>query len=218
MGARAHPEPLVLQSSGCDRGDPEQPRHLGPDRDDVRRPARARRADLPESIRLLGHANRRFSDRFAAAAAGSSKPFLLSPLAGQAGAWLEEYRQDFGIAVGNGLRGSLRGLQTMSRFMRSRRDAAVNAPDSAPPVERPPGPTVMSDGEQMLTFADSMELLADVGYPDCTLRGRQPRRRPVDVARRAAGREARRRGAPHRARGRALRRGRARLCQRRCLR
>ncbi len=109
--------------------------------------------------------NRRFSDRFAAAAAGSSKPFLLSPLAGQAGAWLEEYRQDFGIAVGNGLRGSLRGLQTMSRFMRSRRDAAVNAPDSAPPVERPPGPTVMSDGEQMLTFADSMKLLADAGIP-----------------------------------------------------
>jgi acyl-CoA synthetase (NDP forming) len=109
--------------------------------------------------------NRRFSDRFAAASANSGKPFFLSPLAGQAGGWMEEYRQDFGIALGNGLRGSLRGLQTMSRFMRGRTDAAVGAPDSAAPVAGPTGATVMSDGEPMLTFEASMGLLRQAGIP-----------------------------------------------------
>lgn len=109
--------------------------------------------------------NRRFSDRFAEASTASDKPFLLSPLAGPAGAWMEEYRRDFGIAVGNGLRGSLRGFQTMSRFMRSRRTAAVASPGSAARVERPDVRTVESDGEQMLSFTASMALLADIGIP-----------------------------------------------------
>jgi acetate---CoA ligase (ADP-forming) len=109
--------------------------------------------------------NRRFSDRFAAASANSDKPFFLSPLAGQAGDWMEEYRQDFGIALGNGLRGSLRGLQTMSGFMRSRPDAAVKPPDSVALIDCPLESLVMSDGEPMLTFAASMALLALVGIP-----------------------------------------------------
>ena len=38
---------------------------------------------------------------------------------------MEEYRTDYGIAVGNGLRGTIRGLQTMAGFMRGREDAAI---------------------------------------------------------------------------------------------
>jgi acyl-CoA synthetase (NDP forming) len=109
--------------------------------------------------------NRRFSDRLAAVSATSDKPFLLSPLAGQAGEWMEEYRSDFGIAIGNGLRGTLRGLQSMSRFMRARHDAAVRAASTAASVARPCSPTIESNGEAMLSFADSMALLAATGIP-----------------------------------------------------
>jgi acyl-CoA synthetase (NDP forming) len=109
--------------------------------------------------------NRRFSDRFAAAAAQSHKPFLLSPLAGHAGEWMEEYRSDFGIALGNGLRGTLRGLQTMSRFMRGRDDAAVVDPGTVARIERPTGGLIESGDEMMLSFAASMELLASAGIP-----------------------------------------------------
>jgi acyl-CoA synthetase (NDP forming) len=109
--------------------------------------------------------SRRFSDSFAAAAAGSPKPFLISPLAGHAGAWTEEYRRDFGIAIGDGLRGSLRGLQTMSRFVRARRSAVVRPSDSAPALARPVGATIASGDERLLGFAASMALLADAGIP-----------------------------------------------------
>jgi acyl-CoA synthetase (NDP forming) len=107
--------------------------------------------------------NRRFSDRFAVASTTSSKPFLLSPLAGHAGDWLEEYRQDFGIAIGNGLRGSLRGFQTMAAFMRSRGDVRIEAARSVPTIARPTGEVINSDGESMLTFKASMALLEQAG-------------------------------------------------------
>jgi acyl-CoA synthetase (NDP forming) len=109
--------------------------------------------------------SRRFSDSFATAAVSSSKPFMLSPLAGQAGAWMEEYRQDFGIAVGNGLRGSLRGLQTMSKFVRGRRDAAVKSADSVMRLDRPHGELVGDAEAPMMTFAASMALLGRAGVP-----------------------------------------------------
>lgn len=109
--------------------------------------------------------NRRFSDRFAATAttAPSHTPFLLSPLAGQAGAWMEEYREDFGIAIGNGLRGTLRGLQSMARFARRRRDARVHTGASAPTIARPAVTLLDAGGESMLPFVDAMALLERVG-------------------------------------------------------
>jgi acyl-CoA synthetase (NDP forming) len=107
--------------------------------------------------------NRRFSDCLAEASKKSSKPFLLSPLAGQAGQWMEEYRTGYGIAVGNGLRGTIRGLQTMAGFMRGREDAAIARPESVPDVARPAGPLVESDGEWMLPFETAMGLLASAG-------------------------------------------------------
>jgi acetate---CoA ligase (ADP-forming) len=109
--------------------------------------------------------SRRFSDSFARTAANSNKPFMLSPLAGQAGAWMEEYRQDVGIAIGNGLRGSLRGLQTMARFVRGRHDAAVKSADSVSPLQQPQGALVGDPQEPMMTFAASMALLASAGVP-----------------------------------------------------
>jgi acetate---CoA ligase (ADP-forming) len=107
--------------------------------------------------------NRRFSDCLADASKKSPKPFLLSPLAGQAGEWMEEYRNDYGIALGNGLRGTIRGLQTMAAFKRGREDAAILRPESVPFVARPAGPFVQSDGEQMLAFGAAMDVLASAG-------------------------------------------------------
>lgn len=109
--------------------------------------------------------NRRFSDCLAEASRKSSKPFLLSPLAGQAGQWMEEYRNEYGIALGNGLRGTVRGLQTMAGFMRTREDAAVQTPRSEPGLERPAGPLVDSEGEWMLPFESAMRLLVSAGIP-----------------------------------------------------
>lgn len=107
--------------------------------------------------------NRRFSDALAELAKDSAKPFLLSPLAGQAGQWMDEYRTDYGIAIGNGLRGTIRGLQTMAGFLRGRADAAIGRPESAPAVARPAGELVESDGEWMLPFDAAMGLLATAG-------------------------------------------------------
>jgi acyl-CoA synthetase (NDP forming) len=107
--------------------------------------------------------NRRFSDCLAEASKKSGKPFLFSPLAGQAGQWMEEYRTDYGIALGNGLRGTIRGLQTMAAFKRGREDAAIQRSESADVVGRPAGDLVESDGEWMLPFESAMGLLSAAG-------------------------------------------------------
>ena len=107
--------------------------------------------------------SRRFSDRFVAGSAQSDKPFLVSPLAGQAGAWVDEYRAEHGVAVGNGLRGTLRGLQTMAAFARSRPDAAVRSAESVPRLALPGGGIVDRAAAPMLGFAAGMRLLADAG-------------------------------------------------------
>ncbi|HEX4433676.1 MAG TPA: acetate--CoA ligase family protein [Acidimicrobiales bacterium] len=107
--------------------------------------------------------NRRFSDCLAEMSKQSPKPFLLSPLAGQAGQWMEEYRTDYGIALGNGLRGTIRGLQTMAGFKRGRADAAIQRPESVPTLARPAGLLIESDGEWMLPFGAAMDLLASAG-------------------------------------------------------
>lgn len=107
--------------------------------------------------------SRRFSDRFAEISARSEQPFLVSPLAGQAGAWVDEYRAEHGVAVGNGLRGTLRGLNTMASFMRSRPDLAVRSADEVAPMPAPAERVVSESGAPMLPFASAMGLLADAG-------------------------------------------------------
>ena len=39
---------------------------------------------------------------------------IIAPLAGTGGRWLEDLRSQYGVAIGNGLRGCLRGLNTMA--------------------------------------------------------------------------------------------------------
>jgi acyl-CoA synthetase (NDP forming) len=107
--------------------------------------------------------SRRFSDQFAAAAERTSKPFLVSPLAGHAASWVDEYRSSHAMGVGNGLRGSLRGLQTMAAFVRGRADAAIAPVESVAAIEEPVGAWVDSEGSTILGFATAMALLQDVG-------------------------------------------------------
>ena len=107
--------------------------------------------------------SRRFSDQFAAAAQQTSKPFLVSPLAGHAGQWVDEYRTDHAVGVGNGLRGSFRGLNSMAQFMRTRIDAAVRPAAEAILVTEPTHGWLESNGGAMLGFAATMTLLQSSG-------------------------------------------------------
>lgn len=106
---------------------------------------------------------RMLSDPYARVAATSGKPFILSPLAGNAGSWLDDYRAQ-GIAIGNGLRGSLRGVQTMARFMRSRPGSCVRDPTKVAPIARPAAAPI-ADQDNMLPFAATMDLLREAGIP-----------------------------------------------------
>ncbi|KKC06930.1 acetate--CoA ligase family protein [Mycobacterium nebraskense] len=106
-----------------------------------------------------------FADiEFAEFGAVSDKPFVIAPLAGQGGQWLENYRDD-GIAVGNGLRGCLRGLRTMGAFMRLRPGSRVQPSTKVPLVPRPQaGPIAVPEGS-MLPFGATMDVLAGAGIP-----------------------------------------------------
>jgi acetate---CoA ligase (ADP-forming) len=92
-------------------------------------------------------------------------PGVISPLAGHGGRWLEGLRGDNEVGVGNGLRGSLRGLSTMSRFVRSRQDARVTPATDVPEMARPTSVPVESEIGPILSFRDTMELLTSVGVP-----------------------------------------------------
>jgi acetate---CoA ligase (ADP-forming) len=93
------------------------------------------------------------------------RPTIIAPLGGNGGQWLEEVRRDYGVAIGNGLRGCLRGLNTMARFMRSRPDARLNDPRQVPALPPPGAPRVASESGPMLPFAATMDLLASAGIP-----------------------------------------------------
>jgi len=107
--------------------------------------------------------SRRFGDAFAELASRTSKPCFVSSLAGTAGAWVDEYRSQQGVGVGNGTRSTLLGLATMARHVRTRADAAVQPASTVPVVARPASGWVDSDDGSMLTFADTMDLLQDFG-------------------------------------------------------
>ncbi|WP_182377713.1 acetate--CoA ligase family protein [Nocardioides sp. WS12] len=90
------------------------------------------------------------------------KPFIVAPLAGIGGQWVDEFRAD-GVAVGNGLRGTLRGLNTMAGFKRTHPDAVVTSALSRRAIVRP-GVTPLAVAEgSMLPFAATMELLEAAG-------------------------------------------------------
>jgi acyl-CoA synthetase (NDP forming) len=100
------------------------------------------------------------------AARMNGKTTVLAPLAGTAGQWLGALRAD-DVAVTNGLRPTFRALATMSRFMRTRRTAAVNDPASVPLVPRPDAPTLAVPEGRMLGFGATMQLLSAAGIPVC---------------------------------------------------
>lgn len=108
--------------------------------------------------------NEAMSDAFAAVARDSEKAFVVAPLAGNAGRWLERYRPD-GVAIGNGLRGCLRGLSTMSRFMRLRPGTRVAPASEIAPRPAPDVATIEVAEGAMLPFAATMDLLAAAGIP-----------------------------------------------------
>jgi acyl-CoA synthetase (NDP forming) len=92
------------------------------------------------------------------------KTSIIAPLAGVGGAWLDEFRSH-GVAVGNGLRGCFLGLQTMGTFMRLRPDLNVASPETVAKRARPAGETLKVAEGEMLSFADTMQLLAEAGIP-----------------------------------------------------
>jgi acyl-CoA synthetase (NDP forming) len=128
-------------------------------------------ADAPEFDTYLfasQHADwdrgERMSEPYIAAARASEKAFVIAPLAGIAGDYLDEYRND-GVAVGNGLRGSLRGIATMGRFLSTRSGVRVAPADSMPRIDRPPAELIPVAEGRMLPFAATMDLLTSAGIP-----------------------------------------------------
>lgn len=112
--------------------------------------------------------SRRGAESFARrthAAGPQAGPTIITPLAGPGGQWLEDLRSRYGIAIGNGLRGCLRGLNTMATFMRSRADAAILNPATVAAAPRPAVAAVDGEAGPMLPFAATMDLLAAAGIP-----------------------------------------------------
>lgn len=106
----------------------------------------------------------RLVEPFARIAPSTDKPYFLSPLAGVAGDWLDRYR-DAGLGVGNGLRGSLRAIQSMARYVRSDPASFVDSPGRIAPLARPTADLITVPEGRMLPFADTMELLSAAGIP-----------------------------------------------------
>jgi acetate---CoA ligase (ADP-forming) len=90
---------------------------------------------------------------------------IIAPLAGHGGQWLDDLRSRYGVAVGNGLRGCLRGLNTMATFVRSRPDAQIHDPGRVPAAPRPAVAAIAGESGPMLPFAATMDLLASAGIP-----------------------------------------------------
>lgn len=106
-----------------------------------------------------------FLRTFVDAAEKSGKPFLVSNCAGALGGWAQEIIDASpAAAVGHGIRGTLRGLQTLGEFSR-RRPVAAGSELEAAPVARPKQPTVTIPEGAMLPFAAAMELLRSEGIP-----------------------------------------------------
>src|SRR5579875_1190914 len=105
------------------------------------------------------------AENFAKRTQASKNPTIIAPLAGNGGWWLEGLRRDYGVAIGNGLRGCLRGLNAMASFVRSRPDARVPDPRQVPPAPRPAASAVVGESGPMLPFAAAMDLLRHAGIP-----------------------------------------------------
>jgi acetate---CoA ligase (ADP-forming) len=105
---------------------------------------------------------------FATAAAEVAKPAVLANCSGVPGGWAKEYTSDV-LALGRGLRPTLRGLQTLGAFAGYRAalaaGGALRADPGAPALPRPTATPVREPEGDMLPFADTMALLAGHGIP-----------------------------------------------------
>jgi acyl-CoA synthetase (NDP forming) len=106
---------------------------------------------------------------YAKAAAAVEKPAVVANCSGVPGVWAKPYTADGALALGRGLRPTLRGLRTLGAFASYREALAVGADawplGSVPSLPRPAAVPVREPEGDMLPFADTMRLLADHGIP-----------------------------------------------------
>nr|WP_271213713.1 acetate--CoA ligase family protein [Rhodococcus wratislaviensis]GLK40929.1 acetyl-CoA synthetase [Rhodococcus wratislaviensis] len=109
---------------------------------------------------------RRLIDDVAQAARRYGKPVAIAAGAGPVGSYAKDViGTDGSVALGYGLRGTLRGLHTMGAFVRDRRNPRPEAEHVAP-LPRPAGPFPdTGGGRRFLPFAQAMELLDRFGVP-----------------------------------------------------
>jgi acyl-CoA synthetase (NDP forming) len=100
---------------------------------------------------------------FAAAAASAAKPCVICNYADVPGSWAKPFL-DGHAAMGRGLRGTLRGLQTMGAFVRHLAEdrAEVPAPE---PLGRPAVAAIDAPEGNLVPFGTTMALLAAAGLP-----------------------------------------------------
>jgi acyl-CoA synthetase (NDP forming) len=112
-------------------------------------------SELSRSREIIG--------QFSSAAKDSDKIFILANYTGPLPRWAPSEAGP-AVVAGNGLRSTLRGLQSMSSFVqyRSKAPAAVAAPQ---PVPRSAFRTVRQPEGEMVSFESTMALLRDYGIP-----------------------------------------------------
>ncbi|HTF10388.1 MAG TPA: acetate--CoA ligase family protein [Asanoa sp.] len=105
---------------------------------------------------------RQLVTELADAAARTDKPFIMSNCSGTPAEWTDDVRGP--VALGRGLRPTLRGIQAMGAFVRhhARTREAVPSPAVLP---RPDVDLVAVPEGRMLPFKESMELLTAAGIP-----------------------------------------------------
>ncbi len=110
---------------------------------------------------------------FARAAGLVNKPAVAANCSGVPGDWADEFTAGGTIALGRGLRPSLRGLATLGAFTSYRQalasgsigGAGIWPAGSAAALPRPTATPVREPEGDMLPFADTMALLAGHGIP-----------------------------------------------------
>ncbi|MEU4244550.1 acetate--CoA ligase family protein [Actinoplanes sp. NPDC026619] len=98
----------------------------------------------------------------AGAAERSDKPFVMSNCSGTPAEWTDQGRG--AVALGRGVRPTVRGLQSMGAFVRHRERSSSAAPE-ATAVPRPTAELIEIPEGRMLPFRESMELLTSAGIP-----------------------------------------------------
>lgn len=109
---------------------------------------------------------RRLIDDCVQAARRHGKPVAIAAGAGPVGSYASDViGTDGSVAIGYGLRGTLRGLRTMGTFVRNR-GTSPPAAEAVAPLSRPAGPfPETGDGRPFLPFSHAMDLLSSFGVP-----------------------------------------------------